>query len=95
MQNFIKTFNLLLKALNNKYPEHNITFNFEAWQHIDGQYHYTHLWDTDKLYLVACRNSNNKTIDLQPTDIDYIDDAGLDTDIINLPDLTVIIAEDF
>lgn len=73
------------------------------------QPHYPYLWVNDQIYLMAYHTKVDRkpdqdngiayfgnTINLEPTDSDEIEDAGLDTIELTTPSgLTIIIAEDF
>lgn len=83
----ISLFNSLIGALNQAYPNKELSLSFTN----------THLWDAPdgKLYLWAMPDTDSK-ITFAPTDTDEIDDAGICTRELTTPEgLTIIIAEDF
>ena len=82
----ISLLNSLMGALNQTYPDKELSLSFT----------YTHLWDAPdgKLYLWAMPDTDRITF--CPTDTDEIDDAGIYTRELTTPEgLTIIIAEDF
>lgn len=82
----IHLLNSLMRALNQAYPNKELSLPFN----------YTHLWDAPdgKLYLWAMPYTDRITF--CPTDADEIDDAGVCTRELTTPEgLTIIIAEDF
>lgn len=84
---FTSTLCNAIKAIQNQYPNLEISFTFQPG---------THTWDSPdgKLYLWATQGDATHLTFL-PTDTDEIDDAGICTTEIIIPGLTIIIAEDF
>lgn len=83
----ISLLNSLMGALNQAYPNKELSLSFTN----------THLWDAPdgKLYLWATQEDATHLTFL-PTDTDEIDDAGICTRELTTPEgLTIIIAEDF
>lgn len=98
--NFITLFNEMLNAISKQYPESFLQFNFVAYN-IHGEQGHTHLWETDKIYLMAYHTIVNRespyysdTINIEPTDLDEIEDNGIPTITIKTENLTIVIAED-
>ena len=92
----ISLLNSLMQALNQAYPDKELSLSFGTVPVNGGSFNYTHLWDAPdgKLYLWAMPDTDKITF--CPTDTDEIDDAGICTRELTTPEgLQIIIAEDF